>query len=154
MKNFSSSRLGVGVLALAGVVAASSAQSPLRPRAQRESPTPAVAHLIAFGSRSPAQQRSASARKLDGALADLARHAYRVRPGHALEDLHALSPAARFAPARENSEPLVLVDAVTRGDPQQLLAALLSLGLEHPPLHINHISGWLPGGENGGAGPP
>jgi hypothetical protein len=144
MKNFSSSRLGVGVLALAGVVAASSAQSPLRPRAQRESPTPAVAHLIAFGSRSPAQQRSASARKLDGALADLARHAYRVRPGHALEDLHALSPAARFAQAAETAQPLVLVDAVTRGDPQRLLAALLSLGLEHPSLYINDVSGWLP----------
>jgi len=38
----------------------------------------------------------------------------------------------------------VLVDAVTRGDPQQLLAALLSLGLEHPSLYINDVSGWLP----------
>ena len=144
MKNFSSSRLGVGVLALAGVVAASSAQSPLRPRAQRESPTPAVAHLIAFGSRSPAQQRSATASKLDGALADLVRHAYLARPGQALADLHALNPAARFAQAAETAQPLVLVDAVTRGDPQRLLAALLSLGLEHPSLYINDVSGWLP----------
>jgi len=146
VKNFSSSRLGVGVLALAGVVAASSAQSPLRPRAQaqRQSPTPGVAHLIAFGTRSPAQWHSATLAKLDGALADLARHAYRVRPGHALEDLHALSPAARFAQAGETAAPLVLVDAVTRGDPQRLLAALLSLGLEHPSLYINDVSGWLP----------
>ncbi|TLY76820.1 MAG: hypothetical protein E6K43_01020 [Gammaproteobacteria bacterium] len=146
MKNISRRRLGLGALALAGFVAASSAQSPLRPRAQAqpESPTPGVAHLIAFGTRSPAQWQSATLAKLDGALADLARHAYRVRPGHALEDLHALSPAARFAHAGETAQPLVLVDAVTRGDPQRLLAALLSLGLEHPSLYINDVSGWLP----------
>jgi hypothetical protein len=145
MKSFASSRLGVGVLALAGVVAASSAQSPLgpRPQAQRESPAPRVAHLMAFGSRSPAQSRSATASKLDGALADLARHAYLVRPGHVLEDLHSLSPAARFAQA-PRAAPLVLVDAVTRGDPQRLRAALVSLGLEHPSVYLNDVSGWLP----------
>jgi hypothetical protein len=137
VKNVSSSRLGVGVLALAGVVAASSAQSPLR------SPVAGVAHLMAFGSRSPAQSRSATAGKLDGALADLVRHAHLARPG-LLEDLHSLSPAARFAQSGPNAEPLVLVDAVTRADPQRLKAALVSLGLEHPSVYINDVSGWLP----------
>ena len=143
MKNISLRRLGLVRLAVVALVVASSAHSAVRPASHRASPAPGV-HLVAFGSRSPAQWHSATLRKLDGALADLARHAYRVRAGHALEDLHSLSPAARFAPARENSEPLVLVDAVTRGDPQQLLAALLSLGLEHPSLYINDVSGWLP----------
>jgi len=143
MKNFSSSRLGVGVLALAGVVAASSAQSPLRPRAQRQNPTPGVAHLIAFGSRSPAQQRSASARKLDGALADLVRHAYLIRPGQALADLHALNPAARFVQP-VGGVPMVAVDAITRGDPQRLKDALVALGLQHPSVYANDVGGWLP----------
>ena len=68
MKDISSCRLGLGVLALAWV-AASSAQSPLHPgvQAQRESPTPGVVRLMAFGSRSPAQWRSATLSKLDGA---------------------------------------------------------------------------------------
>jgi len=143
MKNFSSSRLGVSVLALAGVVAASSAQSPLRPRAQRQSPTPGVAHLIAFGSRSPAQQRSASARKLDGALADLVRHAYLIRPGQALADLHALNPAARFVQP-VGGVPMVAVDAITRGDPQRLKDALVALGLQRPSVYANDVGGWLP----------
>jgi hypothetical protein len=143
MKNVSLRRLGLVRLAVVALLVASSAHSAVRPASERASPAPGV-HLVAFGSRSPAQWHSATLRKLDGALADLARHAYRVRAGHALEDLHSLSPAARFAPARENSEPLVLVDAVTRGDPQQLLAALLGLGLEHPSLYINDVSGWLP----------
>ena len=143
MKDISLRRLGLVRLAAVALVVASSAHSAVRPASHRASPAAGV-HLVAFGSRSPAQWHSATLRKLDGALADLARHAYRVRAGNALEDLHSLSPAARFAPARESSEPLVLVDAVTRGDPQQLLAALLSLGLERPSLYINDVSGWLP----------
>ena len=143
MKNISLPRLGLVRLGVVALVVASSAHSAVRPASQRATPAPGV-HLVAFGSRSPAQWHSATLGKLDGALADLARHAYRVRPGHALEDLHSLSPAARFAPARDNSEPLVLVDVVTRGDPQRLLAALLGLGLEHPSLYINDVSGWLP----------
>jgi hypothetical protein len=143
MKSISLRRPRMGRLAVVALVVASSAHSAARPASRRATPAPGV-HLVAFGSRSPAQWHSATLGKLDGALADLARHAYRVRAGHALEDLHSLSPAARFAPARDNSEPLVLVDAVTRGDPQRLLAALLSLGLEHPSLYINDVSGWLP----------
>ena len=153
MKNLSSRRLGIGVLALAGVVAASSAQSPRRPwaQAQREGPVPGVARLMAFGSRSPAQWHSASASKLDGALADLVRHAYLVRPSHVLEDLQGLAPAARFAHSAHGDGPLILVDAVTRGDPQQLGAALVRLGLQHPSLNINDASGWLPVGQIGAA---
>jgi hypothetical protein len=143
MKSFSSSRLGVGVLALAGVVAASSAQSPLRPRTQRENPVPGVAHLMAFGSRSPAQSRSATASKLDGALADLARHAYLIRPGQALADLHALNPAARFMQP-PGGVPMVAVDAITRGDPQRLKDALVALGLQHVSVYANDVGGWLP----------
>src|SRR3984893_4125489 len=143
MKNISLPRLGLVRLGVVALAVASSAHSAVRPASHRATPAPGV-HLVAFGSRSPAQWHSATLRKLDGALGDPARPAYRVRAAHALEDLHSLSPAARFAPARDNSEPLVLVDVVTRGGPQRLLAARLGLGLEHPSLYINDVSGWLP----------
>jgi hypothetical protein len=98
---------------------------------------------MAFGSRSPAQSRSATASKLDGALADLARHAYLVRPGQALADLHALNPAARFMQP-VGGVPLVAVDAITRGDPQRMKDALVALGLQHVSVYANDVGGWLP----------
>ena len=61
-----------------------------------------------------------------------------------LTDLHALNPAARFKQSIANGAPLVLVDAVTRGDPQQLKAQLLALGLEHAVVYANDVGGWLP----------
>src|ERR1700730_3118035 len=153
MKNISLPRLGLVRLGVVALAVASSAHSAVRPASHRATPAPGV-HLVAFGSRSPAQWHSATLGKLDGALADLAGQSDRVRPCQALEDLHSLSPDAVFAPARDNSEPLVLVDVVTRGDPQRLLAALLGLGLEHPSLYINDVSGWLPVRQIGAARAP
>ena len=89
-------------------------------------------------------QRRGAAVKLDSVLADLARHASRVRPGHALGDLHALSPAARFITSKRTGMPLVAIDAVTRGEVSDLEAALASLGLEHASVYANDVGGWLP----------
>ena len=61
-----------------------------------------------------------AAAKLDGALADLARHADRVRPQSALLDLRSLNPAARYMIARDTGTAYVVVDAVTRGNAQRL----------------------------------
>ncbi len=61
-----------------------------------------------------------------------------------LTDLHVLSPAARFKQSAATGAPLVLIDAVTRADPQQLKAQLLSLGLEHAAVYANDVGGWLP----------
>lgn len=99
---------------------------------------------MAFGGRSIGQRRSAGGAKLDAALADLTRHLGSVRRDHALEDLHSLSPAARFHQSSRSSQPLVAIDAVTRGDPARLKAALVSLGLEHPAVFSNDVGGWLP----------
>jgi Subtilase family len=96
------------------------------------------------GSRSVQQRQSASTAKLDSVLADLSRHAALARPDHPLADLHSLSPAARFAQSSATGAPLVLVDAVTRGDPQQLKSALVSSGLEHAVVFANDVGGWLP----------
>jgi hypothetical protein len=77
-------------------------------------------------------------------LADLSRHAGLAAPAHRLADLHSLSPAARFSISGATGTALVLIDAITRGDPQQLESALVSLGLERPAVYSNDVGGWLP----------
>jgi hypothetical protein len=134
----------IGAAAALTTIAAVAAVSTLRDPRSRPGAAPGSAHLQVFGSRSTQQRRSANGGKFDGALADLARHAALARPDHAVEDLRSLSPAAKFMQTATNAPPLVLIDAVTRGDPQQLKAALLELGLLHPSLYSNDVSGWLP----------
>ncbi|MGC1523807.1 MAG: S8 family serine peptidase, partial [Steroidobacteraceae bacterium] len=97
-----------------------------------------------FGVRSAQQRQSAAAAKFDGPLADLSRHAALARPDHAVEDLRSLAPAVRFKQSAADAAPLVLIDAVTRGDPQQLKSALVALGLQHPSVYSNDVGGWLP----------
>jgi Subtilase family len=102
-----------------------------------------LAHLRAFGSRGAQQPGDSGVSKFDGALADLSRHAALVRADHAMEDLRSLNPAAKFQQAA-GGPPLVLIDAVTRGDPAELKAALVELGLQHASLYANDVGGWLP----------
>jgi subtilisin family serine protease len=131
-------------LALLAVLATSSADSVVPARHQQAIPASGAARLMAFGGRSAAQRSSANAAKLDAALADLSRHLHLVRSERALEDLHSLSPAARFMQSAGNASPLVAVDAVTRGDPARLQQALVALGLQHPAIYANDVGGWLP----------
>jgi subtilisin family serine protease len=130
----------LAVLAVAASPAMMGAIRPVRP-APAAAPAP---HLMAFGGRSDAQQQSGLGGKLDAALADLVRHANRVRPGHELADLHALSPAARFLQRGAGAAPLIAIDAVTRGDPRALQQALTALGLQHAARYANDVGGWLP----------
>jgi subtilase family protein len=142
MKGSVAMRLAFGATVLVGAMAASSAG--LAPAVRASVSAPSTPHLIAFGSRSLEQWRSPTLSKLDGALADVARHANRIRPDHIIEDLHSLNPAARFRLAGTGTDPAVLIDAVTRDDPERLRTALLGLGLEHPAVYLNDVSGWLP----------
>ena len=139
--------LAIGALAVLGAVTASSAVGPAHFNALQPKLTSGNARLYAVGSRSAEQRRSASSAKLDPVLADLSRHAGMARPDHLLADLHSLSPAARFKKAAGTGAPLVLVDATTRGDPQQLKSALLGLGLVHAAVYSNDVGGWLPVGQ-------
>jgi len=139
----SSNRLSVAAVAVIGMMAAS-ATSPVRPVLRHPAAPAGSAPLLAFGGRSAAQHASGIGGKLDAALADLSRHANLARPDHLLEDLHSLSPAARFMRRGPGAEPLVAIDAVTRGDPQRLREALVALGLEHPAVFRNDVGGWLP----------
>jgi hypothetical protein len=105
---------------------------------------PGNSQLHIAGSRSIQQRQSATGSKFDASLAEISRHVSSVRPGHALEDLHALNPAARFVQPVSSSVPLVLIDAITTGDPQKLKSALVSLGLQRASQYSNDVGGWLP----------
>lgn len=94
-----------------------------------------------FGGRDTAVGEQDAAAKLDAALSGIVRALPAV---HAVSDLHDLNPAARFRISALSGEPLVLVDAATRGDPQALLRSLQALGLEHPAVYANAVGGWLP----------
>jgi hypothetical protein len=136
--------LAIGTLAAITTVAAVAAVSTWRHPHLRPSTTPGSAHLHVFGSRSAQQRQSAAGAKFDAALADLSRHAALARPDHVLEDLQSLAPAVRFKQSAADAPPLVLIDAITLGDPQQLKAALVGLGLQHPAVYSNDVGGWLP----------
>jgi subtilase family protein len=129
-----------------GVVAGISAVSAVGPsqpmHLQPNAPGTSLLHVA--GSRSAQQRDSASGSKFDASLAEIARHAGSLRPGSALQDLHALNPAARFSRPANSSAPLVLIDAVTMGDPQKLRTALVGLGLQRASQYSNDVGGWLP----------
>jgi Subtilase family len=134
----------IGTLAAITALAAASDVSTSRHTHLRPSVAPGTARLHVFGARSAQQRRTAAGAKFDGALADLARHASLARPDHAVEDLQSLAPGARFTQSAGDAGPLVLIDAVTLGDPQQLKAALVALGLQRASVYSNDVGGWLP----------
>jgi hypothetical protein len=106
---------------------------------------PPPSSLYVFGDGRSARQRLGSqGGKLDAALAELTTHLSLASAQNAVADLHSLSPAAKFMQRSSDPTPLVLVDAVTRGDPQQLKSALVALGLQNPSVYSNDVSGWLP----------
>jgi hypothetical protein len=136
--------LALAALAALSTVGVSSAVAPAQRIGLHAAVSPGDARLYAVGTRSAQQRTSAQARKMDSVLADLSRHLSAVRPASQLADLHALSPAAKFVQQAPKATPLVAIDAVTRGDPQSLKAALEGLGLERASVYANDVGGWLP----------
>jgi hypothetical protein len=139
----SSRFFAIGALGVITAITAVSAVGPPQPMLKRPN-QPGTSVLHVSGSRSEQQRASATASKFDAALAEIARHVNSVHPDHAIEDLHALNPAAKFTQPADSSTPLVLIDAITRGDPQQLKTALVGLGLQKASVYSNDVGGWLP----------
>ncbi len=135
--------LAIGVLGIgAGVALATVA--PLRHSLHSlHRATPGASHLVAYSVRG-SKASSLSSAKLDSTLADISRHLSQVSSDHAVQDLHVIHPAARFAQPEGAGEPLVLIDAVTLGDPLKLRASLEALGLQRSAQFKNDVSGWLP----------
>ena len=139
-----SSRIfAIATISVLAGVSAVSAVGPSQPMHLRPN-APGNSLLHVAGSRSAQQRDSATGSKFDASLAEIARHVNSVRAGHALEDLHALNPAAKFVQSADSSSPLVLIDAVTTGDPKKLKAALVGLGLQRASQYSNDVGGWLP----------
>ena len=134
----------IGALVAVTAFAAASDVSTLRHTHLRPSMAPGNSPLRVFGIRGAQRRGNATAAKFDGALADLTRHANLARPDHAVADLQSLAPGVRFAQTGADAAPLVLIDAVTVGNPQQLKAALVALGLQRPSVYSNDVGGWLP----------
>ncbi len=105
---------------------------------------PGSAPLHAFSGGGAGLRSRGSTARLDATLASLLPHVSQLPAGHALAALHALNPAVRFKLSVLTGEPLVLIDAVTLGDPAQLEQALVQLGLEHAAAYGNDVGGWLP----------
>ncbi|MGO9932516.1 MAG: hypothetical protein ACLPV8_11975, partial [Steroidobacteraceae bacterium] len=139
----------LGTVAALTALTAVSAVGPVRPRLHPSSPGNSTLH--AYGSRSVQQRTSPTGAKYDAALADIARHLNRVRPDHALADLHSLNPAAKFIQPAGSAVPLVSIDAITVGDPGQLKAELVALGLQRGGIYSNDVGGWLPVSQLGAA---
>jgi hypothetical protein len=135
--------LAIGALGILTAITAVSAVGPSQPMLHRPNSAGASTLHVA-GSRSLQQRQSSAGSKFDASLAEIARHVSSVRPGHAVEDLHALNPAARFTQPANTSTPLVLIDAITTGDPQKLKSALVGLGLQRASQYSNDVGGWLP----------
>jgi hypothetical protein len=133
--------LSIGILSALVATRAAAPVPPWRPHLQA---TAGSSTLRVFSGRSSAQRARGATDKLDATLASLLQHLPRVRSQQALADLHALNPAVRYKLARTSGEPLVLIDAVTRGDAGQLVRALEQLGLEHTSAYRNDVGGWLP----------
>lgn len=147
MNRITLTRFAASLVAVATIVGTSAATSAVHRLAGAAAAVPAAprGHLMAYGGRSAAQQRSGLGGKFDAALADLARHANRARPGSAgLMDLRSLNPAAHFIVSRQTGIQYVAVDAITRGDVQQLKSALTRLGMQRPTAYLNDVGGWLP----------
>jgi hypothetical protein len=139
----SSRFLAIGAIGVLTAITATSAIGPPQPMLKRPNLSGSSLLHVA-GSRSLQQRASATGAKFDASLAEVSRHVSEVRPGHALQDLHAMNPAARFVQPAGSSTPLVLIDAITTGDPQKLKAALVGLGLQRASQYSNDVGGWLP----------
>jgi hypothetical protein len=134
--------VALGTLAVLTGITAASDVAPMR-RSPVQFNVPGSAQLHAYGSRTAQQAASVSGRKMDAALAQISRNLNQVRPDHAIQDLHKLNPAARFTQSAD-AQPMVLIDAVTTGDPAALKSALVELGLRHASVFSNDVGGWLP----------
>jgi subtilisin family serine protease len=112
--------------------------------ATAEIDAPARPQLHFSGGRTAQQRLSPTGQKLDAALAELTQTVSTARSTPTVAELHLLNPAAKFIQRASDPTPLVSVDAITRGDPQQLKQELEQLGLQKAAVYSNDVGGWLP----------
>jgi hypothetical protein len=124
--------LAVTALLSLGTAATAGIEAPARPQ------------LHFSGGRTAQQRLSPNGEKLDAALAELTEHISSAISSPSAAELHLLNPAAKFIQRATDPTPLVSIDAITRGDPQQLKQKLEQLGLQKASVYSNDVGGWLP----------
>jgi hypothetical protein len=112
--------------------------------ATADNPAPVRPQLHFSGGRTAQQRLSTNGQKLDAALAELAQRVQIGSTQSTVTELHLLNPAAKFIQHASDPTPLVSIDAITRGDPQQLKQQLVQLGLQKAVVYSNDVGGWLP----------
>jgi hypothetical protein len=101
-------------------------------------------HLTVFGVPHAAATGHVLASKLDGALAEIAQRYPTISADRPLSSLHSINPAARFRLSIPLAVPEVALDAITTGNPRDLVSALRGLGLRDVAVFSNDVGGWLP----------
>jgi hypothetical protein len=124
--------LAATTLLLLGTAAIAEIEAPARPQ------------LHFSGGRTAQQRLSPNGQKLDAALAELTQHVSTASSPPSAAELHLLNPAAKFIQRATDPTPLVSIDAITHGDPQQLKQKLEQLGLQKAAVYSNDVGGWLP----------
>jgi hypothetical protein len=124
--------LAVTAFLVLGTAATAGTEAPARPQ------------LHFSGGRTAQQRLSPNGQKLDAALAELTEHVSTSISSPTAAELHLLNPAAKFIQRATDPTPLVSIDAITRGDPQQLKQKLEQLGLQKASVYSNDVGGWLP----------
>jgi hypothetical protein len=125
-------------------MAQQSAQADITRVAAQASSVDTSAHLTVFGVPHTAATGHVLASKLDGALAEIAQRYPTISADRPLSSLHSINPAARFRLSIPLAVPEVALDAITTGNPRDLVSALQSLGLRDVAVFSNDVGGWLP----------
>jgi Subtilase family len=112
--------------------------------ATADTSAPAQPRLHFSGGRTAQQRLSPTGQKLDAALAELTQRVSTGSTQPTVAQLHLLNPAAKFIQRASDPTPLVSIDAITHGDPQQLKQQLVQLGLLRASVYSNDVGGWLP----------
>lgn len=106
-----------------------------------------TSHLAVFGIPQAASTSSVSVAsgRLDNTLTAVARAYPDISTSeHPIAGLHSVNPAAHFRLETPTTTPEVLVDVITKGDPQSLKAELAGLGMRDIAVFSNDVGGWLP----------
>jgi Subtilase family len=116
-------------------------------RATTAAATGTAPHLAVFSVHPSTTSSSVAvtAGRLDNTLTAVAQaYPSMSTSDHPIASLHAVNPAAHFRLETPTTTPEVLVDVITKGDPQNLKAELAGLGMRDIAVFSNDVGGWLP----------
>lgn len=137
--------LGAGILLVVSMQTV--AAIPTAAKRATSTTTGITSHLAVFGISQATTSSSVPVApgRLDNTLTAVAQAYPSISTSdHPIAGLHSVNPAAHFRISTPTTTPEVLVDVITKGDPQNLKAELTSLGMRDIAVFSNDVGGWLP----------